>query len=186
MRPHMDSSQEKSPAAACGAAAGCLCRGDGSDTGSAVWRFWGCTHTRALKPALEWRSVCRWQGEIPAQSNGLGFFELPVSLRTRFTLLLLLCGQLPSPMSPRALNTSTMLIIVSASHRLPPPLPASPAFTPPRKGSPDPRQVFNYHEGYLSVNCSTNYYFSSQRHPEVPRLTQAQLDAIPLFNQVGT
>lgn len=26
--------------------------------------------------------------------------------------------------------------------------------------------------GYLSTNISTNYFFSSQRHAEVPRLTQ--------------
>ncbi len=32
--------------------------------------------------------------------------------------------------------------------------------------------VFSYHDGYLSTNISTNYFFSSQRHAEVPRLTQ--------------
>mmetsp|Transcript_16210 Transcript_16210/g.48565 ORF Transcript_16210/g.48565 Transcript_16210/m.48565 type:complete len:391 (-) Transcript_16210:635-1807(-) len=45
--------------------------------------------------------------------------------------------------------------------------------------------VFNYHEGYLSTNYSPNYYFSSQRHPEVPRLTQDQKDAIQLFDELA-
>lgn len=45
--------------------------------------------------------------------------------------------------------------------------------------------VFSYHDGYLSTNISTNYFFSSQRHAEVPRLTQPQLDAIKLFNQLA-
>ncbi len=27
--------------------------------------------------------------------------------------------------------------------------------------------IFNYHQGYLSVNFSDNYYFLSQRHEEV-------------------
>mmetsp|Transcript_22135 Transcript_22135/g.52936 ORF Transcript_22135/g.52936 Transcript_22135/m.52936 type:complete len:103 (+) Transcript_22135:352-660(+) len=31
--------------------------------------------------------------------------------------------------------------------------------------------VFNFHEGYLSVNYSDNYFRLSQRHPEVPRLS---------------
>lgn len=34
--------------------------------------------------------------------------------------------------------------------------------------------VFNYHEGYLSVNYSDNYYLLSQRHAEVPRLTKVR------------
>ena len=38
--------------------------------------------------------------------------------------------------------------------------------------------VFNYHAGYLSINFSDNYYFASQRHAEVPRLTEDQLRAI--------
>ena len=37
-------------------------------------------------------------------------------------------------------------------------------------------QVFNYHKGYLSINFSDNYYFLSQRHEEVPRLTPAHLE----------
>lgn len=36
--------------------------------------------------------------------------------------------------------------------------------------------MFNYHKGYLSVNFSDNYYFLSQRHEEVPRLTPAHLE----------
>ena len=31
-------------------------------------------------------------------------------------------------------------------------------------------------QGYLSVNYSDNYYFLSQRHDEVPRLTPAHLE----------
>ena len=40
-------------------------------------------------------------------------------------------------------------------------------------------------QGYLSVNYSDNYFFLSQRHPEVPRLTPAQLEAMKLFNQLA-
>ena len=35
------------------------------------------------------------------------------------------------------------------------------------------------------MNYSDNYFFLSQRHPEVPRLTQQQLEAIKLFNQLA-
>ncbi|KIZ05655.1 hypothetical protein MNEG_2302 [Monoraphidium neglectum] len=45
--------------------------------------------------------------------------------------------------------------------------------------------VFNYHEGYLSVNYSDNYYLLSQRHAEVPRLTKAHYEAMELFNQLA-
>lgn len=41
-------------------------------------------------------------------------------------------------------------------------------------------------QGYLSVNFSDNYFFLSQRHPEVPRLTSDQLEAIELFNQLAS
>ncbi|KAI3425042.1 hypothetical protein D9Q98_008420 [Chlorella vulgaris] len=41
--------------------------------------------------------------------------------------------------------------------------------------------VLNFHEGYLSVNFSSNYYMLSQRHKEVPRLTPAHLEAIKVF-----
>jgi Taurine catabolism dioxygenase TauD, TfdA family len=40
-------------------------------------------------------------------------------------------------------------------------------------------------QGYLSVNYSDNYFFLSQRHASVPRLTDAQLEAIKLFNQLA-
>ena len=40
-------------------------------------------------------------------------------------------------------------------------------------------------QGYLSVNFSDNYYFLSQRHAEVPRLTELQLQAIKLFNELA-
>lgn len=45
--------------------------------------------------------------------------------------------------------------------------------------------VFNYFRGNLTVNWSSNYYFSSQRHEEVPRLTQDHLDAIELFDALA-
>lgn len=38
--------------------------------------------------------------------------------------------------------------------------------------------VFNYHQGHLSINYSDNYFLLSQRHAEVPRLTQDQYDAM--------
>ncbi|KAK9842564.1 hypothetical protein WJX81_006293 [Elliptochloris bilobata] len=45
--------------------------------------------------------------------------------------------------------------------------------------------VFNYFEGYLSVNYSDNYYKLSQRFPEVPRLTPAHYEAMALFNELA-
>lgn len=45
--------------------------------------------------------------------------------------------------------------------------------------------VFNYYKGYLSVNFSDNYFFLSQRHPEVPRLTEQHLEAIRRFNELA-
>ena len=45
--------------------------------------------------------------------------------------------------------------------------------------------VLNFHKGYLSINYSDNYYFASQRHPEVPRLTPAHLEAIREFNALA-
>lgn len=38
--------------------------------------------------------------------------------------------------------------------------------------------VFNYHQGYLSVNYSDNYFLLSQRHADVPRLTTEQYEAM--------
>ena len=43
--------------------------------------------------------------------------------------------------------------------------------------------VFNYHEGFLSVNFSSNYFRDSQRFDEVPRLTAEQLEAIELIER---
>ncbi|CAL8468861.1 g8402 [Coccomyxa elongata] len=45
--------------------------------------------------------------------------------------------------------------------------------------------VFNYHQGYLSVNYSDNYYLLSQRFEEVPRLTPAHYEAMALFNELA-
>ena len=56
---------------------------------------------------------------------------------------------------------------------------------PPGKKGYYAMPVFNFFEGYLSVNFSDNYYFLSQRHPEVPRLTEMQLQAIKLFNELA-
>ena len=46
--------------------------------------------------------------------------------------------------------------------------------------------VFNFHQGYLSVNYSDNYYHLSQRHAEVPKLTPDHYAAIELFNQLSS
>lgn len=46
--------------------------------------------------------------------------------------------------------------------------------------------VFNYYRGFLSINYSPNYYVAAQRHPEVPKLTQAQKDAIQLFDEIAS
>ena len=56
---------------------------------------------------------------------------------------------------------------------------------PPGKQGFYEMPVFNFFQGYLSVNFSDNYYFLSQRHPEVPRLTELQLQAIKLFNELA-
>ena len=40
-------------------------------------------------------------------------------------------------------------------------------------------------QGYLSVNFSDNYFRLAQRHPEVPRLTPAHLEAMQLFTQLA-
>jgi len=65
---------------------------------------------------------------------------------------------------------------------------ADPVWFYDRKGEVPPGKapyflipVFNYHAGHLFVNFSSNYYHASQRHPEVPRLTAPQLEAIALF-----
>ncbi|KAK9862136.1 hypothetical protein WJX84_008907 [Apatococcus fuscideae] len=45
--------------------------------------------------------------------------------------------------------------------------------------------IFNYHQGYLSVNYSATYYELAQRHPEVPRLTEKQKEALSYFNALA-
>lgn len=40
-------------------------------------------------------------------------------------------------------------------------------------------------QGYLSVNFSDNYFRLSQRHPEVPRLSQAHFEAMDLFTKLA-
>lgn len=45
--------------------------------------------------------------------------------------------------------------------------------------------VFNYHEGYLSTSYNATYYELAQRHPEVPRLTDLQKEAILHFNALA-
>ena len=40
-----------------------------------------------------------------------------------------------------------------------------------------PHRLRSFHAGYLSVNFSSNYFLLSQRHPDVPRLTPAHLEA---------
>jgi len=56
---------------------------------------------------------------------------------------------------------------------------------PPGKQGFYEMPVFNFFQGFLSVNFSDNYYFLSQRHPEVPRLTETQHEAIKLFNELA-
>ena len=41
-------------------------------------------------------------------------------------------------------------------------------------------------QGGLSINYSDNYYLLSQRHDEVPRLTQQHHEAMALFNKVAS
>ena len=41
-------------------------------------------------------------------------------------------------------------------------------------------------QGGLSVNYSDNYYHLSQRHPDVPRLTQQHYEAMALFNEIAS
>lgn len=46
--------------------------------------------------------------------------------------------------------------------------------------------IFGLHRDRLHARYGNNYIHSAQRHPEVPRLTDAQLEAIALFNQLAT
>ena len=41
-------------------------------------------------------------------------------------------------------------------------------------------------QGGLSINYSDNYYLLSQRHPDVPRLTQLHHEAMALFNEIAS
>ena len=41
-------------------------------------------------------------------------------------------------------------------------------------------------QGGLSINYSDNYYLLSQRHPDVPRLTQQHHEAMALFNEIAS
>lgn len=43
-----------------------------------------------------------------------------------------------------------------------------------------------WHQGGLSVNYSDNYYHLSQRHADVPRLTQQHYEAMALFNEIAS
>ena len=45
--------------------------------------------------------------------------------------------------------------------------------------------VFNYHDGYLSTSYNATYYELAQRHPDVPRLTDLQREAIRHFNALA-
>jgi len=45
--------------------------------------------------------------------------------------------------------------------------------------------VFNFHEGHLSINYSDNYFYSAQRHPQVPRLTPQHFEAMELLNELA-
>ena len=47
------------------------------------------------------------------------------------------------------------------------------------------KDVCCWHQGGLSVNYSDNYYHLSQRHSDVPRLTQQHHEAMALFNEIA-
>src|SRR5690606_1717459 len=44
--------------------------------------------------------------------------------------------------------------------------------------------IFNEHEGYLNVLYKRRYLNTAQRFPEVPRLTEAQIEALDLFDRL--
>jgi hypothetical protein len=46
--------------------------------------------------------------------------------------------------------------------------------------------IFGMHRDKLHARYGNNYIHSAQRHPGVPRLTDAQLESIDLFNQIAT
>lgn len=56
---------------------------------------------------------------------------------------------------------------------------------PPGKPPTFAMPVFNHHAGHLSVNWSSNYFLAAQRHPGVPALTPAHLEAIALVDALA-
>jgi len=44
--------------------------------------------------------------------------------------------------------------------------------------------IFNFHQGFLSVLYKRRYLFSAQRFPEVPKLTEQQIEALDLFEEI--
>ncbi len=70
---------------------------------------------------------------------------------------------------------------------LPPPLHHSPFIShkvPPHKHPYYMIPVFSFHAHRLSVYYQGGYYEYTQRHAEVPRLTQLQQEGIDMFAQV--
>jgi hypothetical protein len=45
--------------------------------------------------------------------------------------------------------------------------------------------VANFYQNNVSINYSDNYFYSAQRHPQVPRLTPLHLEAMKLFNELA-
>lgn len=45
--------------------------------------------------------------------------------------------------------------------------------------------VFSYHDGYLTTTYDATYYELAQRHPEVPRMTELQKEAVRHFNALA-
>lgn len=45
--------------------------------------------------------------------------------------------------------------------------------------------IFQYHDGYLSVNHTGTYYHLAQRHSYVPRMTPKQRQALAVFNALA-
>lgn len=91
------------------------------------------------------------QGEIPEKSNGKDFFELPV-----FSYHDGECR--------KGVHCQRVCVFVHAWSCW------------PRSYLLD--NTMCCPAGYLSTNISANYFFSSQRHAEVPRLTQVRTVAL--------
>ncbi|KAL4531948.1 hypothetical protein Ndes2437B_g02377 [Nannochloris sp. 'desiccata'] len=45
--------------------------------------------------------------------------------------------------------------------------------------------VLNFYQGHLSINYSDNYFYSAQRHSQVPLLTPQHVEAMKLFNELA-